>query len=165
MAGRGRTPGKNPPRNRTARRRGEWQATPGVGWQHGPIPEPPPGLRTDAAAATWTAWFQSWYAAHWGEENLPQLRLAIKYFDQVERSIEDPFIEADGPKEGSVIYIKRPCPMTELRQHMDNLGITPKGQQDRRWEKPAEADPVPGAGTTAPADDPRKAFGHLVAVK
>lgn len=163
MGGRGRPPAKTPPRNRTARQRGEWQATPGFGWQHGPIPAPPAGLRTAAAAATWTAWFQSWYAAHWGEENLPQLRLTIQYFDQVERSIEDPFIEVDGPRD-STIYIKRPCPMTELRQHMDSLGITPKGQQDRRWEKPADAEPeAPGA--KAPDEDPRHAFAGLRAVK
>lgn len=164
MAGRGRPPGKTPPRNRTPRQRGEWQATPGVGWQHGPVPEPPAGLRTEEARATWTTWFRSWFAANWSEENLPQLRLTILYFDQVQRAIEDPFIEVDGPREGSVLYIKRPCPMTELRQHMDSLGITPKGQQDRRWERPAEAEPTAAAAAT-PADDPRKAFGHLVAVK
>jgi hypothetical protein len=46
------------------------------------------------------------------------LRTAIRIFDLVERG------EAQR--------------LTELRLWCDTLGISPKGQQDRRWEKPAE---------------------------
>ena len=31
---------------------------------------------------------------------------------------------------------------TELRLQMDNYGITPKGQQDRRWARPVEEKPA-----------------------
>lgn len=165
MAGRGPAPKKRSQRTtRHVPQRGEWQATPGMGWQHGAIPEPPGRLRTEEAKTTWTTWFQSWFAANWGPENLPQLRLTITYLDLVERAADDPFIEVAGPRD-STIMIKRPCPMTELRQHMDSLGITPKGQQDRRWEKPADAEPeAPGAKGAADVD-PREAFSKLRAVK
>lgn len=163
MAGRGRPPAKGAPRNRTARQRGEWKATPGIGWQHEAIPDPPAGLLA-RSVRQWDVWFRSWYAANWGPENLPQLELTIQYWDEVQRSLADPFLEADGIK-GGTVYYRKPRPMTELRQHMDSLGITPKGQQDRRWEKPAEATQEPASGTTGADVDPREAFGHLRAVK
>lgn len=82
----------------------------------------------------------SWIAAHWTETDLPGLRQVIRLYDQVERG---EFVRA-----------------TELRLAMDTYGITPKGQQDRRWSPPkAEADPA--AISDAPGG---KLYGHLRAV-
>jgi hypothetical protein len=76
-----------------------------------------------ASLEAWTVWFGSWFAAHWGPEDVPGLRQVIRLYDQVERS---EFVRA-----------------TELRQGMDNYGITPKGQQDRRWKRPVVEEPKP----------------------
>jgi hypothetical protein len=122
-------------RGRTKPRRGEWQPSPGVGWQHGPIPEPPTGLMP-ATVAAWEAWFRSWPAAHWGPEHLPQLAVVAKLYDQVER--------------GEFRYA------TELRYWMDGVGITPKGQQDRRW-----APPVSQAAAATPTAAGRDPYAHL----
>jgi hypothetical protein len=108
-------------RRRNTPARGEWQPTPDIGWQHGPTPKPPAGLTT-VARETWRIWFGSWWAAHWTPENLPQIRTAIKLFDAYERG--------DAKS------------VTELRQWMDGIGVTPYGQQKLRWLPPA-AEPVP----------------------
>ena len=67
-------------------------------------------------------------------------------------------METEGPR-GGTIYVRRPSPVTELRQMLDNYGITPKGQQDRRWTAPKAKDEPAAA---APAEG--KAYGHLRAV-
>ena len=119
MAGRGPKP-KSERRRRNKPVRGEWQATDNVGWQHGPIPPPPDGLK-DPSITAWFTWFQAWFAAHWAPDDLPGLRIVIRLYDEVERG---EFTRA-----------------TELRQMLDNYGISPKGQQDRRWTRPqAEED-------------------------
>jgi hypothetical protein len=117
MAGRGRVP-KDPAgrRRRNLPTRGEWQSTPGVGWQHGPIPAPPDGLMP-ASLELWHAWFTSWVAAHWSPIDLGGLRQLIRIHDQVERGQ----------------YARE----TEFRLGMDTFGISPKGQQDRRWLAPS----------------------------
>ena len=116
-------------RRRNVPVRGEWQATPGTGWQHGPVPDPPEGLMP-ASQTAWTTWMQSWVAAHWTPTDLPALRQLIRLYDQVERG-----------------EFQR---MTELRLGMDTYGITPKGQQDRRWTAPkAEAEAAPETATAA----------------
>lgn len=81
---------------------------------------------------------QSWVAAHWSPDDLPGLRQIIRLYDQVER---DEFVR-----------------MTELRLLMDTYGITPKGQQDRRWSPP-KAD-VAEQTTTAPATKASR-YAHL----
>lgn len=64
----------------------------------------------------------SWFAAHWTPEDVPGLMIVILLWDQVAR----------GEYQRSA----------ELRLQMDGYGITPKGQDDRRWAKPtAEPDP------------------------
>ena len=108
--------------------RGEWQATPGLGWQHGPIPKPPAGLKPETVVA-WETWMGSWFAAHWDLTSLPDLRLLILLADQVNRG-----------------EFQR---MNELRLWMDTYGITPKGQQDRRWAKPEDMPSKPAANETA----------------
>jgi len=64
----------------------------------------------------WKTWMGAWFAAHWAPEDLPGLRQVIRLYDQVERGE----------------YVRA----TELRLAMDTYGITPKGQQDRRWKPP-----------------------------
>lgn len=156
MAGRGRTPKPQAERRtRAVPQRGEWQPTAGVGWQHGAVPDPPEGLCAESREA-WTVWMRSWFASHWTPDDLPGLRILIQLHDQVQRAFDDPFIESEGPK-GGTIYVKRPNPITELRQHADNYGITPRGQQDRRWAAPVkpevEEKPAVKAGSSR--------YGHL----
>lgn len=74
-----------------------------------------------ASEEAWRVWFGAWFAAHWSPEDVPALRHLVGLYDQVER----------GKFERH----------NELRLAMDTYGITPKGQQDRRWTK--SADPVP----------------------
>jgi hypothetical protein len=122
MAGRGRAPKDNEQRrNHHAPQRGEWTPAAGVGWQYGDAPEPPDGLMA-ASAEAWQVWMGAWFAAHWTPDDLPGLRTLIRIYDQVERG---EFQRAN-----------------ELRLQMDTYGITPKGQQDRRWAPPAEEKPA-----------------------
>jgi hypothetical protein len=104
-----------------------------VGWQHGPVPKPPGGL-VKAARDAWSTWMGAWFAAHWTPDDLPGLRTVVRLYDQVERG---EFVRAG-----------------ELRQQMDNYGITPKGQQDRRWRAPKYQDP-----SGEPAPDAGKVIG------
>jgi hypothetical protein len=104
-------------RRANAPERGEWTATERAGWQHGDVPEPPDGLMP-ASVDAWRVWLAAWFAAHWTPDDLPGLRQLIRIYDQVERG---EFQRAN-----------------ELRLQMDTYGITPKGQQDRRWARPAE---------------------------
>lgn len=122
LAGRGRTPkAQAVRRNTTAPIRGEWEPTEAIGWQHGSIPEPPDGLLEPSRAA-WATWMGAWFAAHWTPEDLPGLRTIVRLYDQVERG---EFQRAN-----------------ELRLQMDTYGITPKGQQDRRWARPTADQPA-----------------------
>jgi hypothetical protein len=144
MAGSGPAPKKAGRRRSNAPARGEWKPSPGNGWQHGTarkrIPDPPVGLMP-ATLAAWGTWMRSWFASHWTPADLPVLLQIIKLYDKVERNQA---ISAE---------------LTQYRQLLDSYGITPKGQQDRRWAPP-EADeaetpaptpkkPKPGAQTTA----------------
>lgn len=134
MAGRGRAP-KDPEarRNAVAPQRGDWQATPGVGWQHGAVPPPPDGLLAPSRTA-WETWMRAWFAAHWTPDDLPGLRKVVQLYDATERG-----------------ELHRSA---ELRMSMDNYGITPKGQQDRRWTRPKpdealQVAPTPTSGKYA----------------
>ncbi len=122
MAGRGKAPNEAAQRrNHHAPQRGEWQPADGIGWQHGEYPTPPDGLLSSSVEA-WATWMSSWFAAHWTPEDLPGLRVVILLHDQVMRG---EYQRAN-----------------ELRLQMDTYGITPKGQQDRRWSPPAEEKPA-----------------------
>lgn len=95
---------------------------PGVGWQHTPFPQPPDGMR-EASRVAWETWMHAWFAAHWTPDDLPGLRKVILLYDATERG-----------------ELHRSA---ELRMAMDNYGITPKGQQDRRWTRPkADEEPI-----------------------
>jgi hypothetical protein len=74
-----------------------------------------------ASRDAWTTWLAAWFASHWTPDDLPGLRQVIRLYDQVERG---EFQRA-----------------SELRLQMDTYGITPKGQQDRRWAPPKPEDP------------------------
>ena len=69
------------------------------------------------AAEVWRGWFTAWWAGNWTPDDLPALRLVIRLWDRVNRG-----------------DVKRAA---ELRQWMDGYGLTPKGQMDRRWARPA----------------------------
>ena len=114
MAGRGPAP-KADRRRTNVPDRGEVLTTTGVGWQHGETPPPPDGLMP-ASMDAWSTWLGSWFAAFWTPADLPGLRQIIRIYDQVERGD----------------FVRAP----ELRLQMDTYGITPKGQQDRRWKQP-----------------------------
>ena len=124
--------------------RSEWTSHPDHGWQHGDTPKPPAGL-LKRSRDTWAVWMKAWFAAHWTPDDLPGLGIVIGLYDQVQRG---EFQRA-----------------TELRLAMDTYGITPKGQQDRRWAPPK---PV-AAPSAAPTDDPETdaptppagRYGHL----
>lgn len=116
MAGRGAAP-KEQSRTGHEPQRGNWQTPDGVGWQHGTKPRAPSGL-LKASKDAWDTWMAAWFAAFWSPSDLPGLRQLIRVYDQVERG---EFQRAN-----------------ELRLQMDTYGITPKGQQDRRWRPPTE---------------------------
>ena len=75
MAGHGPAP-KEDRRRANEPERGEWQPTPGIGWQHGDIPPCP--ARSKAAVETWATWMGSGFASHWLPADMPTLRLVIK---------------------------------------------------------------------------------------
>lgn len=110
-------------RRRAVPVRGEWRQLDAVGWQHGPVPDPPEGMGP-AAVTTWSTWMAGWFAAHWGEADLPGLRQVVRLYDAV----------ASGQYRFA----------GELRLQMDTYGITPKGQQDRRWRPPEGPEHPPG---------------------
>lgn len=124
-------------RRRNAPARGDWKSTPKVGWQHGEIPSPGGRRMRATTLEAWDIWFRSWFAAHWTPDDLPGLRLVIRLYNAVEGG---EFSRA-----------------AELRLQMDSYGITPKGQQDRRWSPPDAAD-VEGAAADPDTDEP---YGHL----
>ncbi len=140
MAGRG-------PNAKAGRRRaneparGDYHAANGVGWQYGEIPRPPDGLK-EASVIAWNTWFRAWYAAHWTPDDLPQIHVLALLFDQIER---EEFQRA-----------------SEFRLLADTLGVTPKGQQDRRWVRPLGVGPA-AADDAAPK--PASPYARLRAVK
>lgn len=155
MAGRGPKP--KPLEQRRTRHqplRGEWQAAAGIGWQHGSPPEPPDGLLI-ASVRVWQTWMQSWWASHWMPEDLPGLIVTIRLYDMCESYFNEPLTEKKVRGKDETVWVPKPNPTTELRQFMDNYGITPKGQQDRRWappkadEQPVAAEPAKRGGRYA----------------
>lgn len=120
MAGRGPAPAQNR-RRPNEPERGDWQASTAIGWQHGDIPKPPTGLRP-GSRETWAVWFAAWFAGHWTPDDLPMLRQIIKLYDKVERD------DASSAE------------LTQFRQLIDSYGVTPKGQQERRWSPPKGED-------------------------
>lgn len=74
-----------------------------------------------ASQDAWFTWMSSWVAAHWTPMDIPGLRQLIRLYNQVERGE----------------YQRA----TELRLQMDGYGLTPKGQQDRRWQAPSDEKP------------------------
>lgn len=123
MAGRGPAPKAASERvRRPAAERGEVVQASGSGWQHGKVPKAPDGL-TKAGQDAWKTWMGAWFAAFWTPDDLPGLRMIVRLYDEVERG---EFQRA-----------------SELRLQMDTYGITPKGQQDRRWRPPVKAEEKP----------------------
>lgn len=77
----------------------------------------------------------AWFAWFWDAADLPALRQLVRLYDQVERN-----------------EFHRHA---ELRMMMDTYGITPKGQQDRRWKPAQSAEPA----AVADIADYRKMLG------
>ena len=113
----------------------EWREAEGAGWQHGKVPPPPPGLCPEAVEA-WQTWMASWVASFWKPGDLPGLFVVAKLYDRATRN----------PTAAAV---------TALRQWMTAYGLTPAGQQARRWRRPAE-DAKPAAKTR-----PASTYKHL----
>lgn len=109
-------------RRTNAPERGDWQRPDAIGWQHGEIPEPPPGL-TERARWAWATWFAAWFAAFWTPADIPGLRIVAGLYDQLERG-----------------HFER---ASEWRSWASAYGITPAGQRERRWIGPEEAAPQP----------------------
>lgn len=161
MAGNGPAPKEGARRRRNPPLRGEWKATPGFGWQHGAIPVPVIPLQP-ATLDAWFKWMRSWFAAHWTPDDLPGLTIVVGLYDQVLDYLREPLIEKEYvTTKGATrtVWVAKPNPSPELRQLMDNYGISPKGQQDRRWTAP-KPDEQPAATATPAA----KRYGHLRAV-
>jgi hypothetical protein len=99
----------------------DWKAAPEGGWK-GDAPEVPVGLMP-ASQKAWALWFSAWWAANWTPEDVPQLELAVKLYDCVQRG---------DTKE-----------MTRFQSLADSLGLTPKGRASLRWLPPTgEAETV-----------------------
>lgn len=128
MPGRGPAPKENRQNPRDTPKRGEIEHAASSGWQHGPVPAAPAKL-TKAAREAWDTWMGAWFASFWTPDDLPGLRQVIRLYDQVERG---EFQRA-----------------AEVRLQMDTYGITPKGQQDRRWARP-KGPAQPPAGEKKP---------------
>lgn len=144
MPGTGRVPKaqvQRPATEAKRRVRGDWQPSEGVGWQHGAIPKPPSGLQP-AARAAWKGWMESWVAAHWAPMDLPNLYLIAKLYDECHRG------KASAAQQ------------SEYRQLCDSYGISPKGQQDRRWKPPEEAPKTAPVASTG-----KSVYGHLTSVE
>jgi hypothetical protein len=138
VAGAGPPPKQNR-RRRNLPARGDWQPSTAVGWQHGPIPDPPEGLKEPALKA-WKSWFSAWYAAHWLPEDVPNLRLIAMMYDAVDRGISN-----------------RAADRTALHTWMRSYGMTPDGQSSLRWLQPKE-------GEEAPAPKATGRYAHLKVV-
>jgi hypothetical protein len=108
-------PPKEIRRRRNRPERGDWVTVTATGWQHGDVPAPPAGL-LNASQKAWATWMGAWFAAHWTPGDLPGLWVVIGLYDRIER----------GEFHRSA----------EWRMWADTYGITPKGQQDRRWAPP-----------------------------
>lgn len=144
-------------RRANAPERGDWHTKENTGWQHGPTPKAPHGLCQEALEA-WKTWFRSWAAAHWDTDDLPQLRQLARLYHACVMAHKEPVI---WPPPGSNAQpVKRIPPATEFRMLADTMGITPKGQQDRRWLKPD----VPKRNPAALAPR-RSAHEHLTLVE
>ena len=116
MAGRG--PAPDPMRFRHDKPvRGDWRTADAVGWQHGKVP-PCPADVEPATRRAWKTWFGSWVAAFWTPEDVPGLRMVAPIY-----------------RRGRA---RRLPARPDFALWMDTYGLTPKGQQDRRWRPPDE---------------------------
>lgn len=135
MAGHGPSPKENRTRSPEPER-GEIQTATAAGWAHGDVPPVPDGLMP-ASSDAWSTWMGAWFASFWTPADLPGLRQLVRLYDEVERG---EFQRA-----------------SELRLQMDTYGITPKGQQDRRWKPPVAGEPKPTLSAGG-------RYGHLQSV-
>lgn len=106
----------NPETKRTDRRRHPMVSAAPGGWD-GPIPDPPEDI-SPSAQAIWASWFHGWWASFWSEDDVPQLRELLVLWTTALKSGKG---------------------LPQAVALLDRYGITPKGRQDLRWDKPVEA--------------------------
>jgi len=94
-----------------------------------------------ASVDAWNTWLKAWWAAHWSPDDLPALRQLIRLYDQFERG--------EFQRAG------------ELRMGMDNYGISPKGQQDRRWIRPEPEEAAPSSPPRGKRRAAADQYAHL----
>lgn len=92
----------------------------------------------------------SWVASNWTPADVPGLRQTIRLYDMCLDFHEDPIV---WPADEKGKPTRKPNPASELRQMMDIYGITPKGQQDRRW--------LPPKDDAVPAQKPQSSYRNL----
>lgn len=138
-------PGPPPKRPEERTRRAapahEWKpSVDGATWE-GRRPPCPPGVSAEAKR-TWAAWFGAWWAQHWTDADVPQLRLALRAYD---------------------LAAEDPTQLPKFTPLADALGLTPKGRNVLRWLEPkpskpgqaehAAAAPTPGGRRLRIVDD------------
>lgn len=130
--------GSQPPKISRTRRtppvRGDWVHAPAPCWRHGPVPPPPDGI-SEGATQAWNVWFSSWPSSFWTPGDLPGLWILVRMYDRA---------RSDKPGKAGAA--------TEWRLLADNYGLTPKGQQDRRWLPPLEAEQQTTPARTRPSN-------------
>lgn len=117
MAGAGKAP-KAPSerRNRTPPQRGEWIELPAsAGTKPPALPKRPKGFAwSPRSKQAWRSWWTDPVSSQWSDGDRDMV-LHLLYVH--ESWVRDPTVSA----------------AAEIRQLRDNLGLSPKGRQDRRW--------------------------------
>ena len=122
MAGTGRKPKpQSERRNRAAPQRGDWKD---LAPHENPVPEMPQGDFSERTIRVWRAWWEDPVSAEWGSADVTLVETLAYTYEEWARN-------------------GGPALVTQVRQQMDTLGLTPKGRQDRRWKLPDAADIVP----------------------
>lgn len=143
MAGRGRVPkDAEARRGRGPLLRGEWVDLPSK--NDGKVPAMPDGPEAGWAPGTclaWTAWWSDPASLMWGPADLEALRQLVVLHHT---------FEVDEKARSTVAR--------EVRQRQDDLGLSLKGKQERRWRV------VPDELDVKRAEKPASSYGHLKAV-
>lgn len=144
MAGRGPAPkDASERRNRNPKLRGEWVDLPRS--NSGKVPAMPVGPEAGWApgtAAAWNSWWSDPASLMWGPGDLEALRQLVVLHHEFEINEK-----------------QRATLAREVRQRQDDLGLSLKGKQDRRWR--VVADELEEARAEKPKGS---RYGHLKAV-
>ena len=110
---------KSQRRTRHEPRRGDWVTLPSEPLKNPPgLPKPAPSGGYGAhAKRAWERWWASPMAHMWDESDHSAIEMLVRMLDEWH----------DDPSAAMA---------SQIRQYSDNLGLTPKGRQDRRWALP-----------------------------